>query len=594
MRLEVSKGYHMCPICKSEELGNHVDENYVRLTANPKKYNSFIESIKNLKILSKYSDNQINEKISYFGLILIELRADVLTDSIVEYATYVKNENEKQRMSLKKIRENQIENSKLISQKDEKILQIKEESTVECQILTDEIEFKEKSFFQNLKYFLKLMEIIQKEKNIDIEEINKQLKLQKQVHPSFSDLQALYYVAMDYKIIFFKRWVRMFSKFENKCIECNGRIMEDDDIFWNPGTKKAKHFDCKTLIEQKKKISKLSESANNYFVRGENHQAMIRLNQIKKIKFELIFKNTGLSKTLEPILQNELNFTRFIKSFESSEWMNSAKNIKFEDFLKIYQKKFVEKCKDEIQIDITDEFNAIMTNKSKKEIFDNLVLNYFVKYSKNLTYILDSPEKNSDIFQKIVKSCGKHGFFYDPYMNSRLINYFAQNFPENTEMTELRLLTSINVFKIKDHLKSMKESVEEFKNYLEHKGIKLEVKVIQEKMPENHDRYFYGDNTNLTMLQGMDRFFILSKNATVVEIEPRFREKFREITEKSFRNESCMEFLENYEKMKSRLPERFDVKCSDCGTDCQVPFQPKQGRPVYCRECLQKHKKRSH
>ncbi|MGB1665218.1 MAG: CxxC-x17-CxxC domain-containing protein, partial [Nitrosopumilus sp.] len=83
---------------------------------------------------------------------------------------------------------------------------------------------------------------------------------------------------------------------------------------------------------------------------------------------------------------------------------------------------------------------------------------------------------------------------------------------------------------------------------------------------------------------------ILSKNATVVEIEPRFREKFREITEKSFRNESCMEFLENYEKMKSCLPEKFDAKCSDCGTDCQVPFQPKEGRPVYCRECFQNHR----
>ena len=36
--------------------------------------------------------------------------------------------------------------------------------------------------------------------------------------------------------------------------------------------------------------------------------------------------------------------------------------------------------------------------------------------------------------------------------------------------------------------------------------------------------------------------------------------------------------------------EMFDAKCGDCGTDCQVPFQPKQDRPVYCRECFQKHK----
>lgn len=31
--------------------------------------------------------------------------------------------------------------------------------------------------------------------------------------------------------------------------------------------------------------------------------------------------------------------------------------------------------------------------------------------------------------------------------------------------------------------------------------------------------------------------------------------------------------------------------CSDCGKDTQVPFKPTEGRPVYCRDCYQKHKK---
>jgi len=35
----------------------------------------------------------------------------------------------------------------------------------------------------------------------------------------------------------------------------------------------------------------------------------------------------------------------------------------------------------------------------------------------------------------------------------------------------------------------------------------------------------------------------------------------------------------------------FDVVCSDCGKDTQVPFKPTEGRPVYCRECYQKHRK---
>jgi CxxC-x17-CxxC domain-containing protein len=36
--------------------------------------------------------------------------------------------------------------------------------------------------------------------------------------------------------------------------------------------------------------------------------------------------------------------------------------------------------------------------------------------------------------------------------------------------------------------------------------------------------------------------------------------------------------------------EMHNVKCSDCGAETQVPFKPTEGRPVYCRDCFQKHK----
>jgi len=31
--------------------------------------------------------------------------------------------------------------------------------------------------------------------------------------------------------------------------------------------------------------------------------------------------------------------------------------------------------------------------------------------------------------------------------------------------------------------------------------------------------------------------------------------------------------------------------CADCGDTCEVPFQPKEGRPVYCRDCYRKHRR---
>ena len=32
----------------------------------------------------------------------------------------------------------------------------------------------------------------------------------------------------------------------------------------------------------------------------------------------------------------------------------------------------------------------------------------------------------------------------------------------------------------------------------------------------------------------------------------------------------------------------FAIKCSTCGKDAQVPFEPRNGRPVYCSDCYRK------
>jgi len=32
----------------------------------------------------------------------------------------------------------------------------------------------------------------------------------------------------------------------------------------------------------------------------------------------------------------------------------------------------------------------------------------------------------------------------------------------------------------------------------------------------------------------------------------------------------------------------FKAICADCGAETEVPFEPRQGRPVYCRDCFEK------
>ncbi|QQG39281.1 MAG: DNA-directed RNA polymerase [Candidatus Woesearchaeota archaeon] len=37
--------------------------------------------------------------------------------------------------------------------------------------------------------------------------------------------------------------------------------------------------------------------------------------------------------------------------------------------------------------------------------------------------------------------------------------------------------------------------------------------------------------------------------------------------------------------------QKYDAVCSACGKDCKVPFQPKEGREVFCQDCYRNKKK---
>jgi CxxC-x17-CxxC domain-containing protein len=37
--------------------------------------------------------------------------------------------------------------------------------------------------------------------------------------------------------------------------------------------------------------------------------------------------------------------------------------------------------------------------------------------------------------------------------------------------------------------------------------------------------------------------------------------------------------------------EMHKATCAECGQECEVPFKPADGRPVYCQECYKKKKR---
>ncbi len=38
------------------------------------------------------------------------------------------------------------------------------------------------------------------------------------------------------------------------------------------------------------------------------------------------------------------------------------------------------------------------------------------------------------------------------------------------------------------------------------------------------------------------------------------------------------------------MREMFPAVCAECGKDTQVPFEPREGRPVYCSDCYSKRR----
>ena len=39
-----------------------------------------------------------------------------------------------------------------------------------------------------------------------------------------------------------------------------------------------------------------------------------------------------------------------------------------------------------------------------------------------------------------------------------------------------------------------------------------------------------------------------------------------------------------------RSREMHKAICGDCGNECEIPFEPRNDKPVYCNDCFQNHK----
>lgn len=70
----------------------------------------------------------------------------------------------------------------------------------------------------------------------------------------------------------------------------------------------------------------------------------------------------------------------------------------------------------------------------------------------------------------------------------------------------------------------------------------------------------------------------------------RFRERGpkRFSREDSFRSRGQND-QENEEAAESFEKKKFSAICAKCGERCEVPFRPREGKPVFCFNCFKRH-----
>ncbi|MBS3150369.1 DNA-directed RNA polymerase [Candidatus Woesearchaeota archaeon] len=66
----------------------------------------------------------------------------------------------------------------------------------------------------------------------------------------------------------------------------------------------------------------------------------------------------------------------------------------------------------------------------------------------------------------------------------------------------------------------------------------------------------------------------------------------QEDNKRSGRNRDSGGYGSNYgsRDFGSEQREMHKAVCSECGNECEVPFKPTEGKPVYCKSCYANHK----
>ena len=256
----------------------------------------------------------------------------------------------------------------------------------------------------------------------------------------------------------------------------------------------------------------------------------------------------------------------------------------FQDFFRHFEEKFMD------VLSLADEPNQILVDRiyktaefQKQLIMGASQLYYEWAKENHLPPITPSnPARNRAIFRETIYKCKGFVNWLDLYLNKDAIDFMIDSF-DRKQVKEIKLLTSLydNEYAINEKLL---EKIKTYQAELKQEGINLEFRVLATKSGHDrvaHDRYLLGQNAKFNVVS-----FTLLQKGRFSEIKKTENEiPFTEYWEDS----DSFDIIKDWEKIKGLV--MFDVNCSDCGKKTQVPFKPDGKRPVYCKDCLPKHRK---
>ena len=317
-------------------------------------------------------------------------------------------------------------------------------------------------------------------------------------------------------------------------------------------------------------------------------ELLLRVNEKYSTKQRTVADTVCIEKFVKSLVYDQKVISEFKESGNTLETILQFGHYK-DDFNEKLEKML--EYNEELYVKIKNDFDwkNKLIEDSAREIHKTISLTGTLDLPPTVT---DNIPQNKDSYRKALESCEGYLWFEEKHLSAdRLI--FIEELTKNPKVNEIRILVSlIGNDKMNDEFL---EKIKQLQNNLSGTKTKLMVKVISTIRLHKtvHHRYALGMN-KLWSLPPVSS--VLDGGSSTFDEHNMYTKSYEQISKdyvKWWDDPEALEIFSNWEKIK-KLAEPFakkttvmyDAKCFECGRATKVPFMPREGSRIYCREHL--------